>query len=108
MENQTVKTEKLTPALHEAVKCWVLAESYLNLNNDVIDANWHKGYVAECRLFNEFFKKFGVETDLFSYDWHMTNIHKIDKNQVNILRQILESPDDNNQRLAVEILNNVL
>ena len=52
-------TEKLTPTLHEAVKCWVLSKSYLN--NDVIDANWHKGYEAECRLFNEFFKKFTSE-----------------------------------------------
>jgi hypothetical protein len=46
---------KLTPLVHEAVICWSIAESKLH---STIDAEFHEAYAAECRLFNEYFKKF--------------------------------------------------
>lgn len=49
---------KLTPLVHEAVICWSIAESKLH---STIDAEFHEAYAAECRLFNEFFKKFTLE-----------------------------------------------
>ena len=54
---------KLTPLVHEAVKCWAIAESKLHSTND---SEFHEAYAAECRLFNEYFKKFTpVESETY-------------------------------------------
>jgi len=53
-----MNTMKLTPLVYKAVACWSIAESKFH---STIDAEFHEAYTAECRLFNEFFKKFTPE-----------------------------------------------